>query len=449
MEKTTEYWDELNKKIESRDARVCVIGLGYVGLPLAIESCKTGFFVDGYDISKNKVQTLSKGLSDIDDIPSELVRKYIDNGRFFPTTDPDIIKRGDIVIICVPTPLSKFKEPDISYIEDATEKIAKNLHKGMLIILESTTYPGTTEEILKPRFEKEGYKIGEDIFLAFSPERVDPGNPKYHTGNTPKVVGGVSERCSKLAYAFYSTFLELERVILVSSPTAAETVKLLENTFRSVNIALVNEFAMICEQLGLDIWEIIEAASTKPFGFMPFYPGPGVGGHCIPIDPHYLSWKLRAYNFYAHFIELAGEVNYRMPEYVVDRIIRHINNHGKILKGLNVLILGVSYKKNISDVRESPALDVMKLLEKGGAIVQYNDPFVPKIKWENGEKKSTELTENLLRSIDLVVLTTEHDKYDYSWIAKHANLIFDTRNAFANIPDPDRRIARLGVGTKD
>jgi len=437
-----EIYNELLKKIECKSARIGIIGLGYVGLPLVMELCNAGFFVDGYDVSEKKVELLSKGGSDIDDIAGETVQQYIDRGTFFPSTNPSILSSDDVILICVPTPLSRFREPDTSYIEDAVEKVAAIAHPGLLVVLESTTYPGTTNEIIAPKLAEKGFVIGEDIFIAFSPERVDPGNPTYHTGNTPKIVGGVTSRCTNAAVILYLSFLD--KVIPVSSTAAAEMVKLLENTFRSVNIALVNEMAMICDRLGLDVWEIIDAAATKPFGFMPFYPGPGVGGHCIPIDPHYLSWKLKALNFYAHFIELAGEVNYRMPNRVIDGIVRHLNEHGKSLKDSTVLVLGVAYKNDISDVRESPALDIMKLLIEWGANVLFNDPYVPSLRWDDDTIGSCEISEDLLSSVDIVVLTTNHTIYDCSFLAQHAKLIYDTRNAFAGIADTDGKIATLG-----
>ncbi|RKZ34042.1 UDP-N-acetyl-D-glucosamine dehydrogenase [bacterium] len=436
----------LLKKLESRSARIGIIGLGYVGLPLAIEFCQAGFFVDGYDVSEKKVELLSRGESDVDDVPSEAVRKNIDKGTFLPSTDPAIISNDDIILICVPTPLSRFKEPDMSYIEDAMGKILAHIGDGVLVILESTTYPGTTQELIGQKFLDAGFKIGEDVFVAFSPERVDPGNPRYHTGNTPKVVGGITQDCTNIACALYLTFLD--KVIPVSSPATAEMVKLLENTFRSVNIALVNEMAMICERLGVDVWEVIEAASTKPFGFMPFYPGPGVGGHCIPIDPHYLAWKLKSLNFYAHFIELAGEVNYCMPSFVVQGVVKHLNRHNKQLNGSSVLILGVAYKPDISDVRESPALQVMKSLIHWGANIIYNDPYIPILRWGDGEIQSAELSEELLKSTDIVILITDHSEYDYEWILENANLIYDTRNGFAGLDDPEGKIARLGASSQ-
>ena len=442
----SEYFSALLKKIESKQARIGIIGLGYVGLPLAMEFCRAGFFVDGFDVSEQKVNTLLSGRSDVDDVSDEEVRKNVDKGTFLPTTDDSVLASDDIIIICVPTPLSRFKDPDVSYIQDAVERILKNLHPGTLIVLESTTYPGTTRELIAQPVEDAGYRVGEDVFVAFSPERVDPGNKKYHTGNTPKVVGGITPECTNLASALYLTFLP--KVVPVSSPETAEMVKLLENTFRSVNIALVNEMAMICERLGVDVWEVIDAASTKPFGFMPFYPGPGVGGHCIPIDPHYLSWRMREMNFYAHFIELAGEINYNMPSVVVNEIVRHLNDHGRILNGATVLVLGVAYKPNISDVRESPALEVIKLLVDWGADVIYNDPYVPQVKFGEDLLESAELSEQLLHEADIVVITTNHDDYDYEWIYQHANLIYDSRNAYGDFSDPEGKIARLGAPKK-
>ncbi len=436
----------LDDKIVDKSAICGIIGLGYVGLPLAMVLCDAGFVIKGYDVSKAKVELLNSGCSDVDDIPAEKIKEHLHAGRFSATTDSSVLKDVDIAIICVPTPLSRFKDPDMSYINDAVKKILANIHSEMLVILESTTYPGTTEDLIAQPIEQVGYTIGKDIFVAFSPERVDPGNTKWHTGNTPKVVGGMTEKCTRIAVDFYSSFLE--HVVPVSSTAAAEMVKLLENTFRSVNIALVNEMAMICDKLGLDVWEITKAAATKPFGFMQFNPGPGVGGHCIPIDPHYLSWKLKSLNFYAHFIELAGEVNYNMPNYVLEGIIRHMNNHGRVLKDADVLFLGVAYKKDISDVRESPVLDLIKLVLNYGANVIYNDPHLPKLRMGNDYIQSVELSEELLENMDLVVITTDHSMYDYKWLAEHSRLIFDTRNAMHDILDYDDKIARLGVNKK-
>ncbi|MCD6531338.1 nucleotide sugar dehydrogenase [bacterium] len=437
------HFGALLRKIEDKSARIGIIGLGYVGLPLAMEFCEAGFFVDGFDISQRKVDLLARGQSDVDDVSAETVRKFVDRGTFMPTTDDSVLAGDDVIIICVPTPLSRFKDPDVSYIQDAVDRIIKHIHPGLLVILESTTYPGTTRELIAEPIEKANYEVGKDVFVAFSPERVDPGNPNYHTGNTPKVVGGITQSFTNLAVALYLTFLP--KVVPVSSPDTAEMVKLLENTFRSVNIALANEMAMICEKLGIDVWEVIEAAATKPFGFMPFYPGPGVGGHCIPIDPHYLSWKMREKNFYAHFIELAGEINYNMPTVVVNEIAKHLNDHDKHLKGATVLVLGVAYKPNISDVRESPALEVIKHLVEWGANVIYNDPYVPKIAFGEDVLESAELSEELLREADIVVITTNHRDYDYQWIYQHANLIYDSRNAYGGFADPEGKIARLGA----
>ncbi len=434
--------DALMEKINSHTALIGVVGLGYVGLPLVVEFTGKGFHVAGYDILPKKVETLAAGKSDVDDISAESVSKIISNGLFKPSTDPKTLANADIHIICVPTPLSEYKDPDLSYIESATMRIVENFKPGSLVILESTTYPGTTEEIVAPMFERAGFTVGTDVFIAFSPERVDPGNPRFNTGNTPKVVGGMGTESVSLSVALYSSFLE--KVIPVSSPAAAELVKLLENTFRSVNIALINEMAMICEHLKLDIWEIIEAAKTKPFGFMPFYPGPGVGGHCIPIDPHYLSWKLKAQNFYAHFIELAGEINYNMPNRVIEGILRHANDNSLVLKNADVLLLGMAYKNDISDVRESPSLEVMKLLEEWGAHVSFNDPFVEQIRWKGGIVHSEKITAERLAKANLVVLTTAHSTYDYDFVATNAQLIYDTRNGFRNVKHNRHKIAVLG-----
>jgi UDP-N-acetyl-D-glucosamine dehydrogenase len=436
----------LDDKIVDKSAICGIIGLGYVGLPLSMVLCDAGFVIKGYDVSKAKVKLLNSGYSDVDDVHSEKVKKHLQAGRFSATTDSSVLKDVDIAIICVPTPLSRFKDPDMSYVNDAVKKIIANIHSEMLVILESTTYPGTTEDLIAQPIEQKGFIIGKDIFVAFSPERVDPGNIRWHTGNTPKVVGGMTEKCTRIAVDFYSSFLE--QVVPVSSTAAAEMVKLLENTFRSVNIALVNEMAMICDKLGLDVWEITKAAATKPFGFMQFNPGPGVGGHCIPIDPHYLSWKLKSLNFYAHFIELAGEVNYNMPNYVLEGIMRHMNNHSRVLNDADVLFLGVAYKKDISDVRESPVLDLIKLVLDYGANVIYNDPYVPKLRMGNDYIQSVELSEELLENMDLVVITTDHSMYDYKWLAEHSRLIFDTRNAMHDILDYDDKIARLGVNKR-
>jgi UDP-N-acetyl-D-glucosamine dehydrogenase len=434
--------DELMFKIMNRKAEIGIIGLGYVGLPLAMALAEAGFKVMGYDISKDKVKLLNSGKSDIDDIPDKQVKAAVESGNFKATEDPKSIAQMDVLSICVPTPLSKTKDPDVSYILAAVDWVKKYYKRGALVILESTTYPGTTQELILPLLEERGMKCGQDFFLAFSPERVDPGNPKFHTVNTPRVVGGITPACTKVAKIFYEQ--TISAVCPVSSTQAAEMVKLLENTFRSVNIGLVNEVALMCERLGIDVWEIIDAASTKPFGFMPFYPGPGLGGHCIPIDPHYLSWKLKSLNYYARFIELAGEINSKMPEYVVERIMGLLNRKtARSLNKTNILVLGVAYKRDIKDLRESPALDVIKLLEDKGAQVIYNDPYVPSFNWKGGKVKSTKLTESVIKKADLVVILTDHTDYNYQWIVDHAKLIFDSRNATKKVTKNRQKIEVL------
>lgn len=431
----------LFRKIENHSAKIGIIGLGYVGLPLAIEFGEAGFQVIGYDISERKVNLINAGKSDIDDVPDSKVAHLVKSGKLVATADPKLLKHVDTISICVPTPLSKTKDPDVSYILDAVKWVKEALHKDMLIILESTTYPGTTEDLILPILHETGLKVGKDFFLAFSPERVDPGNPKFNTKNTPRVVGGTTPACTKLAKALYEK--TVNAVYPVSSTKAAEMVKLLENTFRSVNIGLVNEMALMCDRLKLNVWEIIGAAATKPFGFMPFYPGPGLGGHCIPIDPHYLSWKLKSLNYYARFIEMAGEINSHMPEYVIDRIRRIMNERGKAIKGSSMLVLGAAYKKDIKDLRESPALDVIRLLQEEGAKVQYNDPYAPVIKWDGTDLRSVKLTPALLKKADMVVIVTDHTDYNYQWIVDNARLIFDTRNATKNVRTGRQKIHLL------
>lgn len=431
----------LLQKIKNKKARVGIIGLGYVGLPLAIEAGQVGFTVYGFDISKPKVKLINSGKSDIDDVPDENVKVLVKKGLLKAFTDPKELKKCDTISICVPTPLSKTKDPDVSYILAAVKWVQDHMKKGVLVILESTTYPGTTEDMILPLLEESGLKVGKDFYLAFSPERVDPGNERYTTQNTPRVVGGITPKCTQMAKVFYEQFIS--KIFAVSSTRAAETVKLLENTFRSVNIGLVNEVALMCDRLGLNVWEIIDAAATKPFGFMPFYPGPGLGGHCIPIDPHYLSWKLKSLNYYARFIELAGDVNSHMPEYVVDRIGKVLNDRGKSVKGSKIVILGVAYKKDIKDVRESPALDVLKLLENAGAKISYNDPFVPRIKWNGSVLKSKKLTPALLKGAEMTVILTDHSEYDYKMIVDNSKAIFDTRNATKKIKTGRKKISLL------
>jgi len=440
--KSIDYTAQLEKKIKNRSASVSIIGMGYVGLPLAVEFGRAGFKITGIDILDKKVKTINSGKSDVDDIKDHEVKELVDLKRLTCTSDYTALKRADIVIICVPTPLNKTKDPDVSFILSAAEEIEKYLHKGQLVILESTTYPGTTEELIRPKFDENGLKVGNDIFLAFSPERVDPGNEKYTTQNTPKVVGGTTENCLRLAKKFYEQVIPM--VVPVSSTKAAEMVKLLENTFRSVNIGLVNEVALMCDRLGIDVWEVIDAAGTKPFGFMPFYPGPGLGGHCIPIDPHYLSWKLKSLNYYARFIELAGDINSHMPEYVVQKITMALNSRKKSINGANVMVLGVSYKKDISDLRESPSLDVIRLLQEQGAKVKYSDPFVPVIKMDDGpDLKTSPLNEKSLQSADCVVIVTDHSTFNYQWIIDNSPVVVDTRNATKNVINGRSKIFKI------
>ncbi len=431
----------LTQKIKDRTAQIGIIGLGYVGLPLAVEYAEAGYKVTGLDINKEKIKLINAGKSYIDDISDAKVQPLVKDGRLVATDNPEAIKHLDTISICVPTPLSKTKDPDISYILAAVEWIKQYLHKDMLIILESTTYPGTTEDMILPLLEDNGLKVGKDFYLAFSPERVDPGNANYQTKNTPRVVGGITKNCTKIAKFFYEQ--AISNVIAVSSTKAAEMVKLLENTFRSVNIGLVNEVALMCDRLGVNVWEIIDAAASKPFGFMPFYPGPGLGGHCIPIDPHYLSWKLKSLNYYARFIELAGDINSHMPEYVVMRVQRILNHMGKSVNKSKILVLGVAYKKDIQDTRESPALDVIKLLEEEGAKITYNDPYVPVIKWNDSAHKSQKLTPALVQKADLVVILTNHTAYNYEMIVGNARAVFDTRNAAAKITKGRDKITLL------
>jgi len=422
----------LVKKIKDRKIKAGIIGLGYVGLPLAMVLTDAGFTVCGFDISEKKVKLLNSGKSDIDDISNAAVKNAVKAGLFSATTNPKKLSQMDVISICVPTPLGKTKDPDVSYILAAMDWVKANIKKGALVVLESTTYPGTTEDLILPILEAKGHKVGRDFFLAFSPERVDPGNPTYTTQNTPRVVGGVTADCTLVAKTFYEQ--SIPDVHPVSSTQAAEMVKLLENTFRSVNIGLVNELALMCDRLKVNVWEIINAAATKPFGFMPFYPGPGLGGHCIPIDPHYLSWKLKSLNYYARFIEIAGEINSHMPEYVVERISTLFNEkYAKAINKSSILILGLAYKKDIQDIRESPALDVIKLLEDRGAKVTYNDPYVPKFNWKGKQVHSVKLTPQVLKKADLVVIVTNHTDYDYQWIVNNSKMIFDTRNATINV----------------
>jgi UDP-N-acetyl-D-glucosamine dehydrogenase len=423
--------DVLVAKAQNRSALIGVVGLGYVGLPLALEFARAGFTVLGFDVSKGVVDGLNQGRSHIQDVASGDVARFQAAGKFAATADLARLREPDVVSICVPTPLSKTKDPDVSYVLAATNAVKQTLRRGQLVVLESTTYPGTTRELMLPALEATGLKVGEDFFLAFSPERVDPGNPKWNTHNTPKVVGGITETCQRVALAVYEP--AIETLVPVTSTEAAELVKILENTFRSVNIGLVNEMAIVCEKLGVDVWEVIEAAATKPFGFMKFTPGPGVGGHCIPLDPHYLAWKMRTLNYRTRFIELAGEINAEMPEYWVGRVVDRLNEQGRAARGSKVLVVGVAYKKDIDDIRESPALDVIRLLEQRGAVVSYHDPHVRQLQDDDIDLASTPLTAETLGAADCVVIVTDHSDVDYPLIARSARLVVDTRNALARL----------------
>jgi UDP-N-acetyl-D-glucosamine dehydrogenase len=440
---TVNYHELLTQKFQTHTARVAIIGLGYVGLPLAAVFGETGFTVIGVDLDQRKVDTVNRGESHIQDVPSALVKKLVDAGKLSATTDFAALQQADAVSICVPTPLGKFGDPDMSYVISATESLAKNIHPGMVVVLESTTYPGTTREILLPKLGIEkGLKVGQDFFLAFSPERVDPGRKDWTTINTPKVMGGITETCSQIAALWYSQ--SLETVIPVSSAEAAEMAKLLENTFRMINIGLVNEMAIMCERLGVDVWEVIEAAATKPFGFMKFTPGPGLGGHCIPIDPLYLSWKLKALNYTARFIELASEINGNMPRYTVSKVQDALNEHSKSLKGSNCLVLGAAYKPDIDDLRESPALDVIGLLGQKGALVSYHDPYIPHLHTHDGvDLDSVPDLMAAVQKADIVVIVTNHSSYDYPAILEAARLIFDSRNALGKIAKGNPKVFRL------
>jgi len=420
----------LLERLANRQAVVGIVGLGYVGLPLAVEFAREGFRVIGLDVSADKVDKLNRGESYIPDIPTDQLRPLVESGHLRATTSYEDLRQADTVSICVPTPLRKTKDPDMSYVIESVEAVASICHEGMLIVLESTTYPGTTEEIILPKLIGNGFKVGENVFVAFSPERIDPANPRYGVRNTPKVVGGVTPACGEVARALYST--AVEQVVPVSSPTAAEMVKLLENTFRAVNIGLVNEMAVMCDKLGVDVWEVINAASSKPFGFMPFYPGPGLGGHCIPVDPHYLSWKLKALNYNARFIELASEINTSMPLYVVDKVTTGLNDDRKPVRGSKIVVLGVAYKRDVDDVRESPALDVISLLQARGADVAFHDPYVAQIRQEDGDiMKSEAYSDTLLENADCVVVVTDHTSYDWQHVLDHSKLVVDSRNATA------------------
>ena len=433
--------NQLLSRIDERTATIGVIGLGYVGLPLAMEFARVGFKVVGFDVSQRVCDRLNSGQSHIQDVPDALVKEYVGSGRFSAATDIQALAGIDAVSIAVPTPLGKTHDPDMSYVQAAAASVVQIAHPGLLVVLESTTYPGTTRELVLLLLVDAGYTVGKDIFLAFSPERVDPGNPRYNTRNTPKVVGGITPACTEIATALYASCIDT--IVPVSSTETAELVKLLENTFRSVNIAMANEMAIVCDKLGVNVWEVIDAAATKPFGFMKFTPGPGIGGHCIPLDPHYLAWKMRMLNYRTRFIELAGEVNSAMPGFVVEKVAYALNADRKPLNGSRVLVLGVAYKRDIDDVRESPALDVMQLLEARGAIIAYHDSYIPSVRIDNdaildavneapGVRYSVPLTEAALRDADAVVIVTDHSDVDYQMVVDNAAVVVDTRNATAS-----------------
>lgn len=429
------------ERIATREAKIGVVGLGYVGLPLAVAFAQEGFTVIGMDVDPSKVASLNRGESYIEDISSAVLEPLVKNGLLRASTECADIATVDAISICVPTPLRKTKDPDISYIVHAVDCLSEHLPlgEGQLIVLESTTYPGTTEEVVLPRFARNGFEPGRDFFMAFSPERIDPGRTDFTVRTTPKVIGGTTPDCLEVAMALYGAIVD--NPVPVSSTAAAEMVKLLENTFRAVNIGLVNEVALMCDKLGLNVWEVVKAAATKPYGFMPFYPGPGLGGHCIPIDPHYLSWKLKTLNYTARFIELAAEINSHMPDYVVDKVSDALNDERKAINGSNILVLGVAYKRDVGDVRESPALDVIHLLSQRGGEVSYHDPFIPSVRLDGISLSSVELTAESLAAADCVVVVTDHQVFDWDWVADNARLIVDTRNALTT--SGRARIVRL------
>lgn len=432
----------LKRKISRREARIGVIGMGYVGLPLAVEFAEAGFTVTGVDLDPKKVAGIRAGRSHIADVPSDKVRGLVKSRRLKAQDHYRGCGKFDAILICVPTPLRKTKDPDISYIVSAMDEITRELRRGQLVILESTTYPGTTEEVLRPRFESGGLKAGVDFFLGFSPERVDPGNTTFTTHNTPKVVGGTTPRCTQVAAHLYGQ--ALQHVHPVSSTRVAEMIKLLENTFRAVNIALVNEIALMCDRLGVEVWEVIDGAATKPFGFMRFYPGPGIGGHCIPLDPHYLSWKLKTLNYSARFIDLAEEINSKMPQVVSRKAAQLLNTESKSVKGSTVMILGVAYKKDTSDVRESPALEIINDLQGQGAKIRYHDPFAPTLTVDGGRTlRRTPLTAANLKKADLAIIVTDHSSYDYAEIVRNSKLVLDTRNATRDIRAGKKKVHKL------
>jgi UDP-N-acetyl-D-glucosamine dehydrogenase len=446
MTMTGTHEQRLIQRLAARDATFAVIGLGYVGLPLAMEFAEAGFRVVGYDVSERVVGLLNSGASHIQDVPAATVARHVASGAFRASTDEAVLGQVSAISIAVPTPLVKTRDPDMSYVISAAEAVARHAQPGTLIVLESTTYPGTTRELLQPRLEERGLVVGETVFLAFSPERVDPGNPTWHTKNTPKVVGGITAACTRVATALYATCIDT--VVPVSSTETAELVKLLENTFRSVNIAMVNEMALMCDRLGVNVWEVIDAAATKPFGFMKFTPGPGIGGHCIPLDPHYLAWKMRELNYKTRFIDLASEINSAMPEIIVEKVARALNDASKAVRGSTVLVLGVAYKRDIDDMRESPALDIIHLLEERGATVLYHDPYVPTFREDGREFVGVALDEQVLTTADAVVVVTDHRTVDYQRVVDLASVVVDTRNVTAGLREGRAAIVPLSNSRK-
>lgn len=432
---------QLLDKINKKTAKVGVVGLGYVGLPLAVEKANAGYQTIGFDVQESKVNMVNEGKNYIGDVLDENLKEIVASKLLRATTDFSFVKDVDTICICVPTPLDLYKQPDLSYVVNSTKSVAEYLHKGMLVILESTTYPGTTEEVLKPILEESGLKCGEDFFLAFSPERVDPGNKDFNTKNTPKVVGGCTEDCTEVAAALYRNVLEGD-IHTVSSPAVAEMEKILENTFRNINIGLANEMAILCNRMGIDVWEVIDAAKTKPYGFMPFYPGPGLGGHCIPLDPFYLEWKAKEYDYHTRLIETSGEINDSMPEFVLDNVMKILNKNKKALNGAKVLLLGVAYKNDIDDYRESPAFKVIELLEKNGADLKVNDPYCPISKYKGKVYNSVDWAEVIDES-DIVIITTNHSCYDYEAIVAKAKVVYDTRNSTKNVINNREKIYKL------
>ncbi len=433
-------WSEA---IERRTARVGIIGMGYVGLPLMRTFCAAGFSCLGFDIDESKVEKLNAGRSYIKHIPSSLIKRVVSEGRFRASADPKSLRECNSILICVPTPLTKTRDPDMSFVENTAHLVADHLQRGQLIVLESTTYPGTTRELVKPILESSGLRVGTDFFLAYSPEREDPGRTDHTTETIPKVVGGHEPRSLKIAAALYGA--AVRRAVPVSSCEVAEAAKILENVYRCVNIALINELKLLFDKMGIDVWEVVKAASTKPFGFQPFYPGPGLGGHCIPIDPFYLTWKARQYGMNARFIELAGEINTAMPQHVVHRLTEALNEKKKSIKGAKVLVLGLAYKKDVDDIRESPSVELIELLQARGAIVDYNDPHVPRTPRQRGHNlgmTSKKLTAAALKSYDCVLIATDHTAYDYGWIVRHARLVVDTRNAAGNVKSPRGKVVK-------